>query len=130
MAENMSPEDEVKRLHDDLEAWIGRGDVARWPPFETALADDFVQIGPDGVARDRRTVLDIVKGLKGVAGDGFVIAIKDAKARALGGGYAFISYREVQRGGLRDSDRWSSALLGRSSTGRWQWHHLHECWAG
>lgn len=130
MADSMSPEDEVKRLHDDLQAWIGRGDASRWAAFESALADDFVQIGPDGIARDRATVLDLVAGLKGIAGPTFVIEIKDARARALDGGYALVSYREVQRGGSRDTDRWSSALLGRSSTRAWRWHHLHECWAG
>ncbi|MEM8587003.1 MAG: DUF4440 domain-containing protein [Pseudomonadota bacterium] len=130
MADSMSPEDEVKRLHDDLQVWIGQGDASRWATFESALADDFVQIGPDGVARDRATVLDLVAGLKGIAGPTFVIEIKEAKARTLGGGYALVSYREVQRGGSRDTDRWSSALLGRSSTGAWRWHHLHECWAG
>ena len=130
MAESISPEDEVKRLHDDLQAWIGQSDSSRWAAFESALADDFVQIGPDGIARDRATVLDLVAGLKGIAGPTFIIEIKDARARALDGGYALVSYREVQRGGSRDTDRWSSALLGGSSTGAWRWHHLHECWAG
>ncbi|MEO1227216.1 MAG: hypothetical protein AAFX92_23635, partial [Pseudomonadota bacterium] len=97
---------------------------------ESALADDFVQIGPDGIARDRSTVLDLVIGMKGIAGPDFVIEIEEAKTRTLVGGYALVSYCEVQRGGSRDTDRWSSALLGHASTGAWQWHHLHECWAG
>ena len=130
MANGISAAEEVRRLHDDLEAWIGRGDASRWPDFETALAADFVQIGPDGVWRDRATVVDLVAGLKGVAGDGFTIRIEEVASRPLNDRFALVSYREVQRGGRSDTDRWSSALLSRSPQGVWLWHHLHECWAG
>lgn len=129
MTRSISATEEVVRLHDDLEAWIGRGDGSRWPDIEAALADDFVQIGPDGVPRDRATVVDLVAGLKGVAGDAFTIRIEDATSRLLDDRFALVSYREVQRGGRNDTDRWSSALLCRSPQGGWRWHHLHECWA-
>lgn len=128
MADNISATSEVERLHQDLEAWIGRGEASAWPRFEAALADDFVQIGPDGIRRNRDKVVGFVANLQGIADDGFTIRIEDAEAHPLGDRFALVRYREVQAGGRNDTNRWASAVLSRAPNGGWRWHHLHECW--
>ena len=120
----------VAALHDDLAAWMGRGDREAWRRFAAALAPGFVQIAPDGRRHARAAVLAAVEALGGRHGEGFAIRIADAVPRTMGE-VVVVTYREVQSGSpLAAPDRASTALLAPDADGRMRWEHLHETWCG
>ena len=122
----------VAELHRWLEAWIGRGDRDALEKTCAALGDGFLQVGPDGVARDRAAVVAMLDrlGAARAGGPPFAIYIRNGRVVARGPERVLVVYEEHQQGGgVPSSVRISTALLIEGNVpGGWVWQHLHETW--
>jgi hypothetical protein len=125
---------EVRDLHAFFETWLG-GTVPEsaqeFARLESALADGFTMVSPDGHRRSRAEVIGRLRqahGSKGAAG-AFRIAIPEAEVLALHPPLVVVGYIEEQVGPAAATRRRSTAVLGVSpGDERPRWLAVHETW--
>ena len=85
-------EQEVRRLHEVIEAWL-RGETDDLTPLSEALAREFEPISPDGPISDREAVL--TGSCEGHGNDSeLTIAIGDIEHRTIAGEWHLVRYEE------------------------------------
>jgi hypothetical protein len=123
---------EVERLHRFFQEWFN-GELddtdAVFAAFESALAEGFHIITPDGQVLSRAEILAMVRGFRG-GWQNSRIWIKECKLRAELGPVALVTYEEWQDVAGEVKGRLSSALfdLGDGRDDSLRWLHVHETW--
>jgi hypothetical protein len=118
---------EIEELHAVFEAWLGGAEGASLERVEDVLAEGFRLVSPEGIALERRRLIDGLHGARGRRGSSFRIGIREVAARALAAGLILATYEEWQEGEGRKG-RLSSALLREREGGGFDWLHVHETW--
>jgi hypothetical protein len=129
-------ESEIVELHEFFERWFG-GQLDDSPEAFSRLSDvlseRFLMISPSGERRERRAVLESVRGRHGShrgPGRSFSIEIENLEGRFRAGGLCLVTYDERQAIDGTSRTRASSALFReREGTPHGvEWLHLHETW--
>jgi hypothetical protein len=126
---------EVVELHDFLADWFnGRlpGTESAFARFDTAIADDFVIIGPDGSMAERAAIVKAVFDDWGrwqndeTAG----IEVRNARVHEQGRDLVVVSYEEWQTTATGTVVRLSTVVLRHAEKAPLglEWVHLHETW--
>jgi hypothetical protein len=126
---------EVVDLHECFETWLGGtgpDTPAAFARLETALADTFTMVSPDGQRLRRAEVLENLRhgyGSQGRRG-AFRIAIREPEILHLDPPLVVLGYVEDQEGEDGLTRRRSTAVLAASAQdgGRPRWLALHETW--
>jgi hypothetical protein len=126
--------EEAHELHAFFAAWF-RGGHAPVPDFarvETALAEDFRMVTPDGALQERASVLERVRGARGTAPEDFRIAIREARPAWQAVGAVLLEFIEEQYRGAGSTRRRSTALFTDrpGAPNHVVWRHLQETWIG
>jgi hypothetical protein len=123
---------EVVELHDCFRAWLRPPDgspldAAR---FERALAPEFRLVGPDGIVRQRETIVAWLHDLKGGRGADFQMNVSDFHPVWSAGDAILLEYVETQYLQGKTTQRQSTALLRRAPDAPIgiAWVHLQETW--
>jgi hypothetical protein len=123
--------DEVRALHAFFVGWLrAAGPRPDFAEVERVLAPDFRMITPDGVARDRASVLAGLKAEKGSRPANFEIAILEPHAVFEAGHWLLLEFIEQQYRDGETTRRQSSALFTaeKAAPRGVLWRHLQETW--
>jgi len=125
---------EVVELHAFFEAWLGGTgpDTAlAFARVESALAETFTMVAPEGRRHGRAEVIGQLRqayGSKGLGG-GFRISILETEVHVLSPPLVVVGYVEEQTSPTARTIRRSTAVLGTSpGEARPRWLALHETW--
>jgi protein SCO1/2 len=124
---------EIEALHEFFGQWF-RAELPAtetgFARFESALANDFSLIGPDGEEIGRTEILERVRSAHGsMRGQGFEIWIENIQSRQAPERHCLMTYQEWQRG--KETRVRISTVLFRSrpsAPNGVEWLHLHETW--
>ena len=127
--------EEVVALHGFFEAWLGGTESntpAAFARVETALAETFTMVSPEGRRLPRAEVLDKLRQAYGSQGrrGAFKIAVREPEVLHLDPPLVVLGYIEEQKGDGGLTRRRSTAILAAAAQhgGRPQWLALHETW--
>ena len=124
---------EVVDLHGFFEDWLGGtgpDSADAFDRLESALAETFTMVAPDGRRRSRTEVLAWLRqayGSRGGRGP-FRIEIQEPELLYLDPPLVLLGYVEVQSAGGALTRRRSTALLAAAPGERPRWLALHETW--
>jgi hypothetical protein len=123
--------DEVQALHAFFVDWLRAG--APHPDFselESALAPDFRMVTPEGLAKDRKAVVEGIREAKGTRPADFAIAILEPRPIYEAAEAVLLEFIEQQYRGGGTTRRLSTALFTpeESAPRGALWRHLHETW--
>src|SRR5437762_1861473 len=122
---------EVSAIHAFFVGWFRTG--ASHPDLseiEQVLAPDFRMISPDGLASERKGVIDAIRNGRGLRGADFAITIVDPRPVVEFDGAVLLEFIEQQYRDGRTTRRLSTALFTpeESAPRGVLWRHLHETW--
>ena len=126
--------EEVIELHAFFEAWLGGtgpDTASAFAQVESALAETFTMVSPEGRRQSRGEVIAWLRRAYGSKGSGgaFRISIRETEVHVLSPPLAVVGYVEEQTSPTALTLRSSTAVLGMSPTGeRPRWLALHETW--
>lgn len=123
---------EIESLHGFFVAWYaGEVGMHEFERLESALADDFEMVTPEGVRRQCDAVLEEIRDNYARREDGgFRIDVRNVDVRWATDEYALVRYEEWQQSPEEATGRLSTVLFesAPAAPGKVRWLDLHETW--